>query len=420
MDRKTISAWAAYDWASTAVNAIVFTFVFSVYFVKSVYGDEVAGSAAWSYAQGWAGVVIAVCSPILGAAIDRYGPHKPVLKFLTVAGAALTAGLYFVEPQASSVVMALVLGAVLTIIFEFIQNIYNSTLGLVAKPADMGRVSGIGWGFGYFGSIVCLVIVLLLFIGLGNKGGLLGITKDGAQHVRMAMVFTGLWFAVFAIPYFAYCPDAPRESITFRQSVIAAIGDCKAMVREARAYPEILKFLAASAVYRDALATLFAVGGLYAAGTLHMGFSEVMIFAIAMNVASGVGALAFSFLDHRIGAKVTVMVSLVGLVLFGTGVLLTSDKTMFIALACAMGLFIGPVQASSRTMLAQMAPPEKLGSFFGIYSMTGKAVSFVGPFAFAALTSAFDSQRAGIASILAFWIIGLMMVYFVKPNTRSA
>lgn len=414
MNRKVAVAWAGYDWANSAINTIVFTFVFSVYFAKSVYGDEVSGSAAWSFSQGCAGVFIAALSPLLGAAIDRYGPHKPALKFFTGLCVLLTATLFFIPPEHGYVFVALLVAATLTVFFEFVQNIYNATLLIVAAGPSMGAVSGFGWGFGYLGSIFCLIIALFGFIGLGDHGGFLGISKDNAMHVRATMLFTALWFAVFAIPFFIFCPDKPKAGLSVNQSVHHGWLDLKKLLREARTYPNILQFLLASAIYRDGLATLFAVGGLYAAGTLGMNFSEVMVFAIAINIASGIGAMGFALIDDRIGAKTTVMVSLVALILFGAGVIITDDKTVFIVLACALGLFIGPVQASSRTMLAQLAPPDKTASFFGLYAMTGKAVAFMGPFAFGMLTMVFESQRAGMFSILGFWLLGLLMVYFVK------
>lgn len=416
MDKKSVFAWAAFDWANSAVNTLVFTFVFSIYFTKSVYGDETAGSAAWSFSQGCAGLVIAALSPLLGAAVDRYGPHKPALKLLTAMSVLLTASLFFIEPSYNFVLPALFLGACLTVAFELLQNIYNSTLPLVAAPRQMGKVSGIGWGFGYVGSILSLSIALFAFIGLGDTGGFLGITKDGALHVRATMLLTALWFAIFAIPYFFVCPDAPKSGISFKDCVAKGASDLGRMVLEARQYPDSLRFLVASAFYRDGLATLFAVGGLYAAGTLGMSFSEVMIFAIAINVTSGLGAIGFAFLDARLGARRIVVVSLIALSFIGMCVILTDSKMVFIALTCLLGIFIGPVQAASRTWLAELAPPEKTATFFGLYALSGKAVAFMGPFAFAMLTTLFDSQRVGMFSIIAFWIVGLLLVYSVRSR----
>lgn len=420
MNRKVLFSWAAYDWANSAITTIVFTFVFSIYFARSVYGNEIDGSAAWAFAQGCAGVAIALLSPVVGAAMDRYGPRKGALKFFTSLCVILAASLFFVGPDPSFIPYALVAGAFLTVSFELIQNIYGTTLPLVAPPDKIGFVSGVGWGAGYIGSIISLSAALFLFIGLGDAGGLLGIPKEDALHVRATMLLAALWFTIFAIPYFAFCPDAPRTDLSFLQSARAGLADLRNTARHAKKIPDLIKFLIAAAIYRDGLVTLFAMGGLYAAGTLGMGFSEVMIFAIAINVASGIGAVAFAFFDDKWGSKTIVMICLIGLIGFGTGVIMTDDKTMFVVLACCLGLFIGPVQAASRALLVRLSPPENLGAFFGLYALTGKSVAFMGPFAFAALTAAFDSQRMGMASILVFWAAGLLVIYFVQPYRVSS
>ena len=419
MNKKTLLAWAAFDWANSAITTIIFTFVFSVYFARSVFGDEIAGSAAWAFAQGCAGVAIALLSPVVGAAVDRYGPRKPALKFFTFLCIVLAAALFFVKPDASYIVPALVIGAVLTLCFELVQNIYGTTLPLVAPPEKIGLVSGIGWGSGYVGSIISLSAALFLFIGMGDGGGLLGITKEGATHVRSTMLLAAGWFAVFALPFFFMCPDAPKSGLTFNQSARVALSDLANTVRHAKQFPDLIKFLIASAIFRDGLVTLFAVGGLYAAGTLGMSASEVIIFAIAINVASGVGAISLAFLDARLGSKNIVIVSLMALIVIGSAVIMTDDKNMFILLSCGLGLFIGPVQAAARAMLVRLSPPENLGAFFGLYALTGKSVAFLGPFAFSALTTAFDSQRAGMASILGFWALGLILVCFVGSKPRQ-
>ena len=416
MNRKTLFAWAAYDWANSAITTIVFTFVFSIYFARSIFGDETSGSALWAFAQGCAGVVIAVLSPLAGATVDKYGPRKPILKVFTLVCITLAASLFLMQPDPAFIMPALIIGACLTVAFELAQNVYGTTLPLIAPPEKLGFVSGIGWGSGYVGSIISLGIALVCFIGFGDAGGALGITKDGALHVRSTMLLAAIWFAVFAIPFFAVCPDAPRSGLGLRQSVGAGARDLLATVRQARQFPELIKFLVATAIYRDGLVTLFAVGGLYAAGTLNMTQSDVIVFAIAINIASGIGAMGFAFFDDKIGSKTTIMISLVALLILGAGVIATSDKNTFIALTCGLGLFIGPVQAASRAMLVRLSPPEHIGAFFGLYALTGKSVAFMGPFAFAALTAAFDSQRVGMASILVFWAVGLMVIYSVRPN----
>ncbi|HEY8963002.1 MAG TPA: MFS transporter, partial [Alphaproteobacteria bacterium] len=170
------------------------------------------------------------------------------------------------------------------------------------------------------------------------------------------------------------------------------------------------------ALYRDGLVTLFAVGGLYAAGTLDMQFSDIMLFAIAMNIAGGIGAIAMARMDDKLGSRRTIMICLVMLIGLGAILLLLDHKYAFIGVACLLGLFVGPVQAASRTMLVRLSPPDHVGAFFGLYALTGKSVAFMGPFAFATVTEIFNSQRLGMATILGFWAIGLFLIGRIRAK----
>jgi UMF1 family MFS transporter len=271
----------------------------------------------------------------------------------------------------------------------------------------------VGWGAGNIGAILCLFVVLYGVIGLGRPG-FLGIGSDEGLNVRVAMIVTALWFAVFAVPLFAVCPDRAKSGAGTGESIRAGLRELGRTLKSVKKIPQLILFLAASAIYRDGLATLFAVGGLYAAGTFGMDFREIMYFAIIINVATGVGAFGFAFFEDRIGSKTVIMLSLAGLIASGIVTLLIDDKYIFMAMACVLGIFIGPVQSAGRTLLVKLSPPEKLNEFFGLYALSGKSVSFMGPFAFAGLTQAFDSQRAGVASIIGFWALGLILIYWVR------
>jgi len=178
----------------------------------------------------------------------------------------------------------------------------------------------------------------------------------------------------------------------------------------------MVRFLIGSAIYRDGLNTLFAVGGLYAAGTFGMSFQEILFFAIGLNITAGLGAAGFAGMDDLKGSRETIIMSLCGLLLSGLAVLMVQDKTLFIGLAMVMGLFIGPVQSASRTMAARLSHPDHVGQTFGLYALTGRVVSFFGPAAYALATLAFDSQRAGMAMILLFWLAGLVILWTVKEQ----
>lgn len=416
LKKRPVLSWCLYDWANSVLATIIFTFVFSVYFARGIVGDETYGSALWGYAVGVGGLIIAVTGPILGAVSDSYGPRKPLLGLLSGITILSVIAMFWALPDPSYTLYALVLVAISTVGFELAQSQYNAMLGDVAPPDKIGRVSGWAWSLGYFGGLVCLVIALMLFIGLGDGTGMLGIAEENSLNIRATCVLAAIWYAVFALPLFLYTPDRakiPQRKGVLREAFQSLYDTIRMLFSTSK---NTGRFLIASAIYRDGLNTLFTVGGLYAAGTFGMDFQEILIFAIGLNVTSGIGAFAFAYMDDSKGAKTTIVLSLIGLLGLGLGVLIVDDKTTFMILALGLGLFIGPAQSASRSLMARLSPPETATELFGIYAMTGKAVSFMGPLCFAMVTQITDSQRMGVATILVFWLVGLLILLKVKEN----
>jgi UMF1 family MFS transporter len=188
------------------------------------------------------------------------------------------------------------------------------------------------------------------------------------------------------------------------------------MLRDIKSHKNIALFLVASAIYRDGLVTLFAIGGVYAAGQYGMDFAEILIFAIGLNVFSGLGAFVFGWLDDYLGSKPTIMISLMGLIAFGVSVLFVHDQSMFTILAFGMGFFIGPVQAASRTLAGRLAPHGMMTQTYGLYAFTGKSIAFMGPVAYGLATQAFGTQQAGMMSIVLFWVVGLVLLAWVREG----
>lgn len=416
LSRKVALSWCLYDWANSVLATIIFTFVFAVYFSRSVAGDDVLGSTYWGYTIGISGIIIAIIGPILGAISDALGPRKPLLFFLSTITIASTATMFWVMPDPSYMMMALVLVGVATIGFELAQAQYNSMLSDIAPPHKMGRISGQAWAMGYFGGLVCLVIALIGFIGLGEGTGLFGLPEDQSLNVRATCLLAAAWYFVFAIPLFLFVPDRPKIE---RQKglVKKAFQNLWLTIQSLfKTDKNIGRFLLASAIYRDGLNTLFTVGGLYAAGTFGMEFQEILIFAIGLNVTSGIGAFAFAYMDDHKGAKPTIILSLIALIILGIGIIFVEDKMAFMILALALGLFIGPAQSSSRSLMARLAPKDASTELFGIYAMTGKSIAFTGPLAFALITQITNSQRFGISTIVILWLIGLFLILRVKER----
>ncbi len=413
MNKPAIVAWCCYDWAITAGPVVIDTFIFSVYVTRSVAPSPEQGTAAWSQALAVAGFAVAVLAPLLGAIADRTGRRKPWIALFTVVAVTAMATLFWVLPSPSSMPLALVTMAIAVVSRELALVFYNAMLPGLVPPDHLGRLSGWGWAVGYLGGIGCLVLALFgLVKGDPPLFGLLG-THD-LENIRAVAPLAALWFAVFALPLFLFVPDRPATAIGWRQAVADGARTLARTGCGARRYRDIAVLLVASALFRDGLATLFAFGGIYAAGSFGMSFQEILLFGLALNAMAAAGAAGFAWIDDRIGAKPTILISLSALLGFGAGILLAHDKGWFWGLAMGLGVFIGPAQAATRSLLARMAPPDMVTEMFGLYSLSGKAVAFLGPLTLGIVTTAFGSQRAGMATILGFFLVGLLLMLAVR------
>ena len=416
-DRRGIFSWCLFDWANSAFNTVIGTFVFNVYFARAIYGEETAGGAVWATAIGISGLAVAVLAPICGAVADHSGRRKPWIAAFTALTVIPTALLWFAEPDQAFIVYALVLVVLASIAFELAGVFYNAMLPDIVSRDYLGRVSGWAWGLGYAGGLACLVFALIALI--QPEVPWFGLSKDGLENVRATGPLVAVWFTVFALPMLLLTRDTPSTGIAVGQAIRRGLGSLVQTLRQARKYPQIVKFLIASAIYRDGLVTLFAVGGLYAGKTFGMSQSEIIQFAIGLNVTAGLGAAAFAWLDDGVGSKRTILVALTGLILFGTATLFVRDTTLFVVLALILGIFVGPAQAASRSLMARLSPPDLETEMFGLYAMTGKSIAFLGPFLFGQLTLAFDNQRIGMSTIMLFWLAGAALLFTVREPKRA-
>ena len=415
LPRAPVIGWCLYDWANSAFPTVISTFVFAAYFTKAVAPDETTGTFLWGNATAIAAVCIALLSPVLGAIADRTGKRKPWLAVFSLVCILASAALWTVEPDSSFVIRALALVIVATIGFEFATIFYNAMLAEVAPPDRIGRVSGLGWGLGYFGGLACLVAALFGFIQADPPP--FGLSDQGEEAVRATFILVAVWFAVFSLPIFLLVPESRLKE---NEGLDEAVGDGLKRIwttlRRLRWSQPVTRFLVARMLYADGLTTLFTFGGIYAAGTFGMEFDEIIMFGISLNVTAGIGAAAFGWLDDRIGPKRTIFLALIGLVLFGVAALLAPDKTWFWGIGMALGTFMGPAQAASRTYMAKLAPPDQRAEMFGLFALSGKATNFAGPLVLGWATLAFDSQRAGMATIVLFLVAGLALLTTVREE----
>ncbi|MDJ1159769.1 MFS transporter [Chelatococcus sp. SYSU_G07232] len=435
--RRAVVAWIFFDWAAQPFFTLVTTFIFAPFFAAALTPNPAEGQALWGYATGLAGLTIAVASPVLGAIADVAGPKKP---WIAAFGALLVVGsaaLWWAAPgRPHAVPLALVAFAVGTIGAEFATVFNNAMMPRLVPPERIGRLSGAGWAMGYVGGLVSLALTLAFLaadpatgktlLGLSPAFGLDAAAREGD---RFSGPLTALWFLVFVLPMFLLVPDVPRSRVPLAAAARAGVAQLADTVAHARRHGMIARFLIANMVYQDGLVALFAFGGIYAAGVFGWGTVEIGIFGILLTVTGTIGAFAGGRLDDLIGGKRVVMGALAVLILCcfgilslapgrvffvleaspalpGDGLYASLPEKIYLALGLIIGLVAGPLQAASRSLLVRLAPEDQVGQFFGLFALSGKVTSFLGPTLVAVATQASGSQSAGLAVLIGFFALG--------------
>jgi UMF1 family MFS transporter len=416
--RRAVVAWAFYDFANSAFTTLVVTFVYATYFTKAIAADEISGTVLWSRAVTVSALIVALASPLLGALADRGGFRKRFLLVSTAVCVAFTACLYTVRP--GQVGLALTVFVVANVAYELAQVFYNAFLPDLATRAHIGRVSGFGWALGYVGGLLALAVALVALVQPAEPW--LGFSTEGGENIRATNLLVAVWFAVFSVPIFVLVRE-DRSSVSGSGRVLSqALRQLAGTLRALRAYRQVGRFLVARLVYNDALVTLFAFGGIYAAGTFGFTMEEVLIFGLVLNVASALGAFAFGFVDDRVGGKTTIVLSLIGLMVATSMALLAPGPGWLWAAGVVIGIFVGPNQSASRSLLGRFAPADRENEFYGFFALSGKLAAFIGPLLFGIMTQVFRSQRAGVAVILVMLAAGLALVSTVdeRAGVRAA
>jgi UMF1 family MFS transporter len=411
---NSIFSWCCYDFAISAYFSIVTTFIFATYFTQHVASNKIIGTHQWGNALALSGIIIAITSPLIGAIADRGGHGKRWLFFLTYLGILTTSLFWFIYPAVHYVIYALILLVISNVSFELAFVFYNSALPKLAPAGYLGRISGWAWGAGYLGGLFCLSLSLLIFFSHPT----IWLDQATLAQVRINGPLVALWVLIFSLPLFLFIPDIIKKNVNLKQSIIEGLKQCKQSLYQLRQQKNIFLFLLAHMIYSDGLNTLFAFGGIYAAGTFHMDMHEVLEFGIAMNITAGIGAVLFAWFDDWFGSKKTILISIGALIFIGIVILVIYSKLLFWLIAPLIGLFIGPNQAASRSLMARIAIPEQVNETFGLYSLSGKATAFLGPWLLGETTLFFGSQRAGMATIFFFFLCGGILLLGVKENQK--
>lgn len=432
--RRGIFGWMLFDWANQPFHTLVVTFLFAPWFVSRVAADPVAGQEIWGWTAAAAGGAVALAAPWLGAAADRGGRRKAWTAAFSIPFVIGCAGLWTAAPGMADPRPVLAFYALAYFGSEFTLVFTNAMLPEIGPRSETGRISGSGWALGYVGGVVSLVLVLGLFAP-GPSGGatLLGLPPlfDADGAARATGPLSALWFAVFALPFFLWTPDAPRGA-PLGAALRLGWGDLGATLRDLRRHRGLFTYLVASMVYRDALAALFAFGGVYAAGVLGWGVTELGAFGVLAAAAGALGAWAGGRADKALGPRPVAIASIWALTAVAAAALATSRESalffpvapgsrlpdlVFLAAGAGLGAAGGALQAASRTLLAHLAEGRMaMGQAFGLYALSGRATAFLGPAAIALVTGATGSQRLGAAPVIVLLLVGLALLYRVRRD----
>lgn len=438
--RRGIRGWMLYDWANQPFYTLILTFIFAPYFAAKVAHDPVTGQALWGTAAAVAGATVALLAAPLGAIADRTGARKPWVAAFSLPFVAGCAGLWLAEPAMAEPLPVLLAFGLAYLGSEFCLIFTNAMLPGLGPRAAIGRISGSGWAIGYVGGLLALVLILVFVAPAPGSdrtmAGLVpvfGLDPAKGEPERATGPFAAIWYLIFALPLFLWTPDAPRGRM--RGAVGAGIADLLATIRGIRGKGTFPVFLLASLFYRDGLAALFVFGGIFAAGVLGWGMFELGAFGILASVTGALGAWAGGRADARFGPKPVVTACVTGLVGVCLLVLLTDREAVlflpvaegsylpdavFLVAGGALGAFAGAVQAASRTLLVDQAEGRVApAQAFGLYALSGKATAFIGPTMIAVATEWTGSQRLGVSPVIAQFLAGLLLLYWVKAGKRT-
>lgn len=448
-------SWALYEWARNPYVLLITIYIFAPYFTNHVVGDPVRGQAIWGDIASTGGFIIAIAAPFLGAIADAGGRRKPWIGLYTAILIGGTLLLWNAVPGATGW-QILAIGALVAtcnVSYEFSAVFHNSMLPTIAPHQRIGSLSGLGLALGNAAGIVLLVFLLIGFVlpgrvhwGFVPAHPLFGIDQAAHEPERLAGPMIAVWLALFSMPLFFFTPDRVSKRVGLGTAMISGVRSVIRTVKSLKHYKNVAHYLGSRAVFNDGMTGVLTFSGIYAAGTFHWGALQMAAYGIELSVFAVIGGFFGGWLDDHLGSKRALMVSIGGTALaFLVALTMGPDRVLwfihmdpkallwhapffntwpqliFLMTVNIVAVCITAGYANSRTMLARIAPPERMTEFFGIYSLSGMSTTFMAPLAVSIFTALTDSQRGGMFSIVVFLLLGLAwMMAMVKEERTKA
>jgi UMF1 family MFS transporter len=448
--RKAIWGWFFYDWAGQPFHTLLMTFIFGPYFVivasQHYLGSGLAENLAdaqaqivWSWCLALTGLIVGFGGPILGAIADTTGRRLPWIKSFSVIYIVTAFALWFTLPDGSNMWLMLSIFGICFIAAEYTYIFTNAQLPSLGSLDEIGKISGSGFGFGYAGGVLSLLIMLLFFVEQDNGKTMLleldplfGLDASQKEGTRFVGPFVAIWFAIFMIPYFLWIKE--DKSLERRLSISEGLSNLWAAIASLPARKSLLSYLGASMFYRDALNGLYSFGGTYAVLVLNWNIVKLGQFGIIAAISAALFSWLGGFLDRKIGPKpvIVAMVLILTVVcfvivntslthVFGVAVAEGSNLPDMVFYIC--GVFIGGMggilQSASRSMMVRHTSPERATEGFGLYGLSGRATAFLAPTLIGIVTAISGDARIGISPLVVLFIIGLILLIWVHPKGET-
>ena len=401
--KREVFGWAMYDFANSGYTTVVLTAVFNSYFVGVVAGKADWATLAWTLALGLSSALVMLVMPALGAYADLRAAKKRLLAFSTVACVMATAALALVSP--GDVALAVVAIVLSNLFYAIGETLTAAFLPELARREAMGKVSGWGWSFGYFGGMLSLGLSLAYVIWAQGQG------QQAAQFVPVTMLITATLYGMASLATFALLRERAVPQDGAADGVAASLARLRQTWREARRYRDFSWLLACATAYQAGIAVVITLAAVYAEQVLGFEATEIMMLIFLVNIAAAVGAFAFGYWQDRSGHKRALGVTLAGWIVMIVIAALATTKGVFWGAAVIAGLCMGSSQSAGRALAGLLAPPARLAEFFGLWAFATRLAAILGPVTYGLVTWATaGNHRVAIVSTAVFFVLGLLLL----------
>ena len=407
---KKVLNFALYDFANSAFTTIIITFIFATYFAKQIAPNPILGQSYWGWTIGITGLLVALIGPLIGSFADKKNCTEFFIKLFTIICIILTSFLWFAKPSEKYLLYTLLVVASANFFYELSLIFYNSILKRISNSNNLGKSSGFSFALGYIGGILILIICIKVFI--DNEVLPFGLSKENSENIRATSIVVALWYLIFSIPFLFSLKKKIKNKIERSSNNIKKI---KNLFWD-KGLNNLGKFLLARMLYADGLNAIIVMGGIFAVGVFNLEIKDLLVLSVLMNITAFIGAIIGGYANDKFSSKSVIIFSLLGLIFSSAIILFIKTKIFFLIFASINGFFIGPIQSASRVFITKSIDKNNQASGFGLFALSGKLTSFIGPLLVSTLTYISNSQRIGFSAAIILLLIGLLVLLKVKKN----